>query len=164
MEVLKNKGVDSKDIRTINYSINPQYDYANGVQQLNGYNVSQNVEVKLRDMDLASSILALAGDNELNQVGSLEFTFDDQEKFLQEARVKAIKNAKEKAETLAKEAGVHLGRIISINENSYPGPVYPMYYDKAVSGLGGGDSAPAPEISAGSSELVVDISLTYELL
>ena len=90
--------------------------------------------------------------------------FDDREEFLEEARREAIAKAKEKAEALAKEAGVKLGKIISINESGGASPApYPEFARvDSFAGLGGG--APAPDIEAGSSDISVTVSLTYEVL
>ena len=58
--VLREKGVEEKDIKTTSYSINPRYDYSDGRQILRGYNVTQNLEVKVRDLTKVGEILAAA--------------------------------------------------------------------------------------------------------
>ena len=161
MAVLKNKGVEDKDIRTTQYDIYPQYDYVDGRQSLSGYTVTQSIEVKFRKFEDVSSILTLAADNALNQVGNLQFTFDDMEKYLQEARLKAIAAAKDKAAILASQANISLGKVINFYENG-PLPYYDSFGDKG--GMGGGGLAATPQISAGSNEITVSVSLTYEVL
>ena len=59
---LKELGVESKDIQTANYNVYPQYDYTDGKSALKGYQVSQNVTVKIRNLDKADQILGLAGE------------------------------------------------------------------------------------------------------
>lgn len=155
--------IDAKDIQTANYYISPQYDWNNGKQTLRGYLVSQNLNVKLRQMDKVSGIIEAAGSSGLNQVGNLSFEIDNPEKLKQEAREKALAQAKEKAEALAKVAGVKLGKIISFSESSNNGQPLPLYaLDKAVSGMGGGGAAPAVE--AGSNEIVIIATVEYEIL
>ncbi len=155
--------VDEKDIKTINYSIYAQYDWNKGTQTFRGYEVSQSLEVKLREMEKVSQILDTAGELGLNQIGSLTFEIDDEEALKQEARIKAIEAAKTKAEDLAKVAGVKLGRIISFSESS--SQVAPVAYRSSYklaedAGTGGA----APEIEAGSSEIKIIATVEYEIL
>jgi uncharacterized protein len=155
--------IDPKDIQTANYYISPQYDWNNGRQTLRSYLVSQNLNVKVRQMDKVSSIIEAAGAIGLNQVGNLSFSIDNPEKLKQEAREKALAQAKEKAEALSKVVGVKLGKVISFSESSNdvnPMPLYAM--DKAVSGMGGGGAAPTVE--SGSNEITIIATVEYEIL
>lgn len=155
-------GVAKADMQTSSYNISPQYDWNEGKQTLRGYQVSQNLRVKVRDLDKVSDILGAAGELGVNQVGGIEFTLDEPEVVKQAARIKALENAKSKAEALAQVAGVKLVRVVSFNENSYE-PYYnaPYAMDKAM-GLGGG-AAPAPAIEPGSAEFVLNVNVTYEI-
>ncbi|MBI4458164.1 SIMPL domain-containing protein [Candidatus Uhrbacteria bacterium] len=159
---LKAMGVDGKDIQTTNYSIYPSYDYLNGRQQLRGYTVAQSVKVKVRKLDNVSDILGAAGQLGANQIGGISFSVDEPEKLRQEARLKALKNAKEKAEALADVMGVELRRVVSFSESS--GGSTPPMFAKAY-GLGGGAdmAVPRPEVEAGSTEVVVSANVTYEI-
>ncbi len=155
--------IDAKDIQTANYYISPQYDWNNGKQTLRSYLVSQNLNVKLRQMDKVSSIIEAAGSIGLNQVGNLSFEIDNPEKLKQVAREKALAQAKDKAEALAKVVGVKLGKIISFSESaSEPGPIYGNYAMSEKLGLGGGGAAPAVE--AGSNEITIIATVEYEIL
>ena len=159
---LKSLDIDKEDIKTVNYNIYPQYDWLDGRQILRGYSVSQSATVKIRDLEKISAVLeksVLAG---ANQVGGLTFTIDEPEALRQQAREKALLNAKEKAESLAKIAGVKLGRLVSFNEfsNGYP-PVYYGDYALKEQGIGGGA---APQIELGSQEIIINVNVTYEVL
>ncbi|MDD2807736.1 MAG: SIMPL domain-containing protein [Patescibacteria group bacterium] len=166
MKNLKALGVADKDIQTSNYNIYPKYDYSNGKQNLIGYTVNQSLNVKIRNLDSVGNIIESAGRLGANQVGSLNFTIDDPEIIKQQAREKALVNAKEKADALAKVAGVKLGKLVSFAENS--GNAGPIYYDNlksaAPSGMGGAEMAPVPAIAPGSQDVVVDVTVTYEVL
>ncbi len=155
--------IDDKDLQTSGYSISPRYDWLEGKQVLRGYEVSQSLQLKIRDLDKISPVLDAAGQAGLNQIGSLAFAIDEPENIEQEAREKAIRAAKEKAEALAAVAGVKLGRIISFSESgNQPSPYYPKSYaamDEAA-GMGGA----APEIEAGSTEVVITATVEYEIL
>lgn len=154
--------IDAKDIQTANYYISPQYDWNEGRQTLRGYLVSQNLNVKVRQMDKVSGIIEAAGSVGLNQAGNLTFEIDNPEKLRQEAREKALAQAKDKAETLARVVGVKLGKIISFSESANPpGPIYPTYSSFDKVGLGGGA---APSIEAGSNEIIIMATVEYEIL
>lgn len=159
---IKKLGIEDKDIQTSQYSIYPQYDYTNGKSVLSGYTVSQSVTIKIRDLTKVSDVLSRAGESGANQVGGLNFTFDDPENLKVQARDKAITNAKTKAETLAKSLGIKLGRIVGFTESgSSPSP-YPLYKSDMAYGLGGAAPA-APQIETGSEDITSDVSITYEI-
>ncbi len=161
INALKALDISKDDIQTTNYSIYPQYDWNNGKQTLTGYTISQNVTVKIRQTDKVDQVLKVVGDLKLNQVGGLSFDIDQPEIYRQQARILALQNAKAKADALAKIMGVKLGKVISFNESGTVPSAYPIYADKAVSGMGGGGTAPS--ISAGSQDIIIDASVVYEL-
>jgi len=160
-EAVKKLGVDTKDIKSTNYSIYPQYDYSAGsAGRITGYQVSVNLNLKVRNIDLANQVVDAATGSGANTVGGIQLTVnDDREKeLLQEARELAVKEAKAKAASLAKAAGISLGRIINIQEaGSTPGPI-PMLERAAMSLGGGGDT----KIEAGSTDITSSVTLTYE--
>lgn len=158
---LKNLGIESKDIQTSYYNIYPQYDWTSGKQILRGYQVSQGVTVKIRNLSKIGEILASAGEGGANQVSGLSFNIDDPEALRQEARVKALENAKEKADALAHVAGVKLGEIVSFSEYAEtPIPMYKSYSD--MGGIGGGEGA-APTVESGSMDIVINVTVSYEI-
>ncbi len=158
---LKQLGIATDDMQTTEYSIYPQYDYLKDGQKLRGYVVKQNVTVKIRDLSKVSDVLDQAGTLGLNQVGGIQFTMDEPEVLRQSARVKALVNAKKKADELARIAGVRLGRVVSFSENASGGYPIPIYAKSLMlEGVGGGA---APDIQAGSQDAVVNATVTYEI-
>lgn len=162
VEYLKKAGIEEKDIRTSGYNIYPQYDYANGRSTIRGYQVTQSLTVKVRDLDKANDILDGVVGAGVNQVNSVQFTIDDADKLKAEAREKAIADAKEKARELRGQLGVRLGRIVSFSENTggYPVPMYDMKAENVARGMGGGGG---PELPTGENEITVNVSITYEI-
>ena len=71
--------IEAKDMKTENYSINPRYDWRDGRQILRGYEVSQSLSLKIRQLDDISLILDAAGAIGLNQIGNLSFEIDEPE-------------------------------------------------------------------------------------
>lgn len=161
---LKAQGIDAKDIQTQNYSVYPNYDYTNGRQTLKDYTISQSLNVKIRNLDKVGDILQQSTTLGANQIGSLNFTIDEPEMLKQQAREKALQNAKTKAEALAKIAGVRLGKLVSFSESTQNGssPVYANYAMKSMDAVGG--AAPAPAVEAGSQDIIIDVMVTYEVL
>jgi len=163
---LKSSGIDSKDIQTTQYNLTPLYSYdpKTGKQDFNGYQLNQTVEVKIRQLDKASDILAAAITKGVNQVGQLTFKVDDPTALQAQARIKAVAQVKAKAESLAKAAGVKLGKVRSFSENvNNPAP-QPMYYARKMD-LGTAESnvATAPTMAAGSQEIVVNVTMGFEI-
>lgn len=162
VEYLKKAGIKDADIKTSSYSIYPQYDYTNGTNRIRGYQVTQSLTVKIRDIDQANDILDGVVAAGANQVNSLSFQIDKPDELKADARKKAIADANEKAEELEDELGIDLGRIVSFNEST--NDYYPLRYAKdSAMGMGGGGAVPAPELPAGENEITVNVSITYQI-
>lgn len=162
IDAMKKAGIDKKDLTTSAYNVYPKYEWPDGKQVLTGYEVSQSLTVKIRNLEKSGEIITLAGQNGANQVSGLTFTIDEPEALRQQAREKALQNALEKASTLAKQTGTHLGKIVSFSESSsggYPTPS-PVYYDRAESGV---MNMSAPSIEAGSQDIYVFATVQYEI-
>ena len=159
MDFLKKSGVEDKDIKTTNYIIYPVYDYTERKQTLRGYSVSQNIEVKIRDLTKSGDIIAGAADSGANIVGGLNFTIDDPDALKAEAQKQAIEKARAKAKELASNLGVRLSKLINFSENGYMPPIY--YAKSEALGMGGGSATPS--IPTGENEITSTVSLTYEI-
>ena len=157
---LKNLGINSKDIRTTNYSIYPNYNYLEGKQTIDGFTVSANIEVKITPIDKLNQAIDLASRNGANMVSGVQFVLNDKEKekLEQVARKEAIANAKKKAKALADESGVVLGKFINISESGLSLPPIPMY---SATELQKTDTP--TQIEPGQSEITSSITLSYEL-
>ena len=111
-EAIKKLGVDSKDIKTTNYNVNPSYDFTSG-QKITGFLANTNLQIKVRQLEKANSVIDTATANGVNQVGGINFDIDEKTKLENEARQKAVDQAKKKAQDASKIAGFKLGRIIN---------------------------------------------------
>lgn len=159
---IKRLGVQEKDIKTANFSTNPDYDYASGKNSITGYTVSQNLAVIFDTIDKANKAIDIATAAGANQIGGVNFTLDDtkKEELEQEARVKAIANAKEKAQKIAQAAGIRLGRVINIQESTDGQPI-PMLYKASA------DTATTSEptqLNPGENKIRIQVTLSYETL
>lgn len=159
-DALKKLGIADKDIQTSNYSIYPQIDYQNG-NKVSGYQVSANVEITVRDISKLSEAIDVATANGANNVSGVQFTVaDDKLKDLQQqARDLAVKDAKVKATSLAAAAGVNLGRVVNVVETSGipdPRPMMATGFAKIA------DASAPTQINPGSTDIVSDVTLSYE--
>lgn len=157
--VLKQTGVDAKDIKTSNYSIYPTYNYGGSTQKIIGYSATASLFIKVRNLDNVNNVIDTATGNGANQVSGLGFEVDDKSKQEGEARQIAVDAAKKKAEQAAKIAGFKLGRIINYSENfgGAPRPIpLMMEATKSVGGI-------PTQVEPGSTEVSVTVTLSYEI-
>ena len=156
------KIIDKKDIKTNTYNSYPRYSYPlNAAAKLDGYDVTQNVTVKVRNVDDVAKVLDIISKAGINEVSGPEYSVDNDNKYKDEAREMAIKDAKSKAEKLASQLGVNLVRIVSFSENA-GGYVQPMYMMKAE-GKVMSDSAVAPQLPVGENEISSNINIIFEI-
>jgi uncharacterized protein YggE len=157
LKVLKDAGVADKDVQTSNLSISPVYD-DNG-ELIVAYAVSNHVTARLHDLDKAGRVVdaatKAAGDQIVVQ--GLSFSIDDNSDLVAQARTDAVKRAKAQAQQLADAAGVELGPLVSIIEESSPTP--PVVVAERAAAPGSADAA--PPIQAGSQTLTVDVTVVY---
>jgi uncharacterized protein YggE len=163
LAALKGTGIDEKDYQTSRLSLQPQYSpnkVSSGPTSITGYRASNRVTIKVHDLTKVASVidtLVAAGANDIGNVG---FTVAQPSKLLDEAREKALADARRKAEIYAKAAGVTLGAPLEIIEGGAPTPVFRA---KMMGAIAAGElSAPAP-IAQGEETLSVSVSVTWAI-
>lgn len=177
IDFIKENDVEAKDIKTSNYNLSPRYQYfdcsrlsTSGAKpcpppEIVGYTINQTVSVKVRDFSKIGEIMSGVVSVGANNVSQLSFGIDDQTMVEAGARSEAIMKAKAQAKLVAQAGGFNLGRLLSIEEGSnYYRPI--AYTAKAMDasvGSGGLEMAPAPSIEAGSQDVVVNVTLRYEI-
>lgn len=169
MEAEKALGISETDIKTGNYNLSPQYDYKDGVSSVAGYNANQNLIIKVKnindDKEKTSQVIAAASGAGANQVLGVEFKPSDLDSLKQEARLKAIADAKSKAPAMFKASGVKAGKILGWYENNVQSPDVPSanYGIGGAEGLGGAKAAASPQVPAGTQEITIEIGLNYQV-
>ncbi len=162
IESLKGNGLVDTDIQTQHFSIHQRYDYVKGKREFRGYNVTNTVSAKIRDLDTVGNVIddAAEAGGDLVQINSIQFTIDDSTKLKMQARVAAMQNAQAKAQTLATEGGVTLGKPISISESGDFYAPYPVNLEFAFA-----DDAAAAEtpIQSGQLQITVTVNVVYEI-
>ncbi len=160
MQFLEGQGIASSDVQTVSYDLQPNYQYPKtGTQGLiSGYTLTQSVQVKIHDLTKVAAVIGGLAPLGVNQIGGVNFTFNDQTRFLAVARADALQKAWQMAEQMAAAEGELLGSAVSVTENSYipvPRPMYAM-----ASGMSTA-VAVAPTIQPGSEDITDTVTVTY---
>ena len=125
LQALKGAGIPDKDVQTSSLSLQPQYaPNRNGPALIVGYRASNRVTVKLTDVGKLADILDTLVKAGANDIGNVDFSASQASKLLDDAREKALADARRKAEIYAKAAGVTLGAPLSIAEGGRPAPIF----------------------------------------
>ncbi|HTL39787.1 MAG TPA: SIMPL domain-containing protein [Methylomirabilota bacterium] len=163
IDFVKKQGVDSQDIVTTQLNVYPQYNYQNGTNNITGYSADQTITLKVHGVDKSTdkldAIVGGATDAGANQIQGVSLSFENPDDLKQQARKQAIDKAKAQAKELADQAGLKLGKVVSISENSSSTP-YPIPYAADLGGKGGGGPA---NIQTGTQDVIESITLTFEL-
>ncbi len=154
---LKGAGIDEKDYQTSRLSLQPQYaPNRSGPSPVVGYRASNRVTVKLRDVAKVASIIDVLVGAGANELGGINFMVSQASKLLDEAREKAVADARRKAEIYAKAAGVTLGEPLSISEE---GSAAPVFRGKMVGGM----AASAAPVAQGEETLSVTVGVSWAI-
>ena len=163
VEELRKAGVAEEDIRTARFSINPRYQYVrDGEQQLLGFQVTNTLNVTLRDLDATGDVVdrAVTAGGDLIRVQSVDFRIEDTAALEEEARVLAIQNAIEKADLYAEQLAVVRGPLVSISESAFD--TFPVAEARfAVAAM---DSAgPPTQFFGGELEVTVRVQAVFTI-
>ena len=158
---LKGAGIEEKDYQTSRLSLQPQYAPATpnrNTPQISGYRASNRVAIKVRDIAKVASVIDTLVGAGANEIGGINFVVTQASKALDEARAKAIADARRKAEIYAKAAGVMLGEPLSITEEGAAAP--PIFRSKMAAPMA--VNAPTP-IAPGEEMLSITVNVTWAI-
>jgi uncharacterized protein YggE len=163
---LKEAGVAERDIQTSGLSITPQYIYPDGKNgesrpRIDGYQVTNGLTVRVRDLGKVGEILDRSVTLGVNQGGDIVFTNDDPKEALNEARRKAVEDALAKARILTETAGVALGDVLEITENTRGTPP-PMPFGVRAMRMEAAADASVP-VEAGENTYQVEVRFTFAI-
>jgi uncharacterized protein YggE len=160
LAALRAGGVAGRDLRTTLLSLDAVRDWSDGSQRITGYQLANTVEATIRDIDATGALVDAALGAGATSLDGLTFRLDDPTDALAQARRLAVGDGRRRAETLAREAGVALGRVVGIVEDGSvaPGPPRPVAMFRAK-----GEADAATPVVAGTSELAVDVVVEYEI-
>ena len=154
---LEKLGIPEKNIQTVNFSVSPQYANGNNeAPRLTGYQVNNEVSVRLEDVSRLGGALDALVSAGANQMNGISFDIREPAPLLEKARAGAIADARLRAETYAKAAGVALGPIQSIGESG--GEVRPLRMAAPMV-----FAAKAVPVAAGEQSVTADVSVVWEI-
>ena len=181
---LKSAGIAERDIQTSNLSINPIYSNPERdammaarmsgqpyvapapeerLQKIIGYTVNNQVSVRQRRLGDYGKVIDTLVEAGANQVNGPMFQMDDADPALDEARMAAMKKARERAELYARATGLRVLRVLSISESGgYYGPP-PVVFARAMAESGGPPPPPPAPVQAGELQLTANVTVLYEL-
>ena len=170
VNVLKNEGVEEKDIQTTRFSISPRYDYEEvtingkriGTQVLTGYTVNNTVKAKIYEIDNVGEIIDKSADagGDYVRINGVDFTVDDSSSYQTEIRKMAVEDAGGKAQEYALLTDVELGPVIELDEMN-SGSVHSPY--EADYGMRMMAAAPTTSISAGQLEISLTVNTLFAI-
>ena len=154
---LEKLGVPQKNIQTSNFFVSPQYSNGdnNTARRLTGYQVNNDVTARLEDVNKLGGALDALVAAGANQINGISFSIQNDAPLLEKARAQAIADARLRAETYAKAAGVTLGPILSISEGGSETPPRPMYRMAAM--------AADTQIAPGEQSVTANVSVVWEI-
>ncbi len=160
---LKHAGIADRDIQTSSINLNPDYRYEdNRTPVLTGYQASNTVSIKFRDIRNSGRILDALVAEGANQINGPSLTIDKPETAYDEARIKAIAAGRARAELYARGLGMRVVRLVAVSEGggNYPRPPMPMAERSIVVT---GSKISRTDIDPGSQDLEVTLSMSFDL-
>lgn len=161
LETVESAGIPTEQVQTVNYSINVinEWDDQGRLKGVSGYQVSNQVQIRTTDLEGLGGLIDSLVESGANTIYSINFFASDATEAYSQARTMAVADAQAKAEELAAAAGVQLGAITTIVENSIGGgPIA----DGRVAMFDQAGSAATP-IQSGSLQISIDVQITYTL-
>lgn len=165
LEAMKKAGIEDRDLQTGGINIQPRYVYPddkNGLKEpsITGYTVSNSLTVRVRDLAKVGNVLDESVTLGINQGGDLNFVNDNPAATINEARKRAVTDAIAKAKTLADAAGVGIGRLVEINEQSRPPMPIARAQFKTMADAAPQGSVP---VEAGENSYNVSVNVVFEI-
>ena len=156
LQALKGAGIEAKDVQTSRLSLQPQSaPNRSGPPAIVGYRASNRVTIRVRDVTKVANVIDTRVGAGANEIGGINFVVSQASKLLDEARERAVADARRKAEIYAKAAGVTLGAPLSIAEEANSAPVP---YRRMAAGM----AASAP-VAQGEETLAVTVSVSWAI-
>src|SRR5690349_8306718 len=158
LAALKAASIEARDIQTSRLSLQPQYaPNRSGPSPIAGYRASNRVTVRINDVNKVAAVIDTLVGAGANDIGNVAFEVAQASRLLDDAREKAVADARRKAEIYAKAAGVTLGTPLSISEEGAPRP---MFRAKMAAPMAA--AAPTP-IAQGEETLSVSVNVTWTI-
>jgi len=166
LAAMKKEGIDARDLQTSGFSIHPRYSRPqpkpSGEREpptIIGYTVRNSLSVRVRDISNVGAVLDKSVTLGVNEGGDIRFSNANPSAVIEQARIKAVKQAVAKANTLATAAGVKTGKLLEISEQSFN----PRPMSMASAGRSLARTAEAVPVAAGENTYKVMVNVTFAI-
>ncbi len=166
LAAMKAEGIEARDLQTSGFSIQPRYSYPSPNSSANheppkitGYTVRNSLNVRVRDITMVGTILDRSVTLGVNEGGNMTLTNADPSAAIKQARIRAMKDAMDKARTLADAAGVKTGKLLEISEQSFNPRPMPM----ARAEMSLARSADVVPVASGENTYKVTVTVSYAI-
>jgi len=159
--MIRKRGIEDRDLQTTQFNVSPRYKYDKVQQEppkIAGYQVTNEVRVKVRNLNTLGAFLDETVSLGANQVRGISFGVAEPAQLMDEARKRAIADAERRARVYAEVAGLKIGKPIRIDEQAggRPGP-YPVARMDA-------DAASAVPVAPGEQTFSVTVTVSYAIV
>mgnify|MGYP001492940924 CR=1 FL=1 len=156
---LAEQGIEARDIQTTQLSLTPVYENTSGTRtrKIIAFEAMNAVLVRVRDLPSTGAVLGTLVEDGANRIDGISFTLQDSQESMDEARRRAVADARRKAEVLADAAGVELGALRDLREAGGGAP-RPMMMERMAM-----DAAASVPIAEGEISLSATVTMVYEL-
>jgi uncharacterized protein YggE len=163
LAVVTDAGVAERDVQTVDFSVTIQYDYDDegNVTSILGYQVSNTINVTVRQLDALGGILDAVVARGANNVYGVSFFVNDTKAAASQARIAAVEDATAKANDIAGAAGLRVSRIVSINEETTAPPTPVDFYPAAE--MDDSAAGAAVPVQAGTTDIMATVYMVFEL-
>ena len=157
-DALKAAGLTEDDMRTIDYSAYPMYDYSDDREVITGYQVTNTVQLTINDIDSVGEFLDIAAENGANTRYSIQFTLQDEDAYYNDALADAMTVAKSKADAIAAAGGHEIKGTLEIVEGSSSYYVTRSSYDVTAD-----EAEAATPITTSELDVTAQVTIVYEI-
>ena len=160
---LKRNGVKDRDVQTSQVNLSPYYSYTGseyGSTQVDFYTATKSVTFVLRDISRYEKVLSGLYKLGVNTVSGINFKVDDAQAQKQEAKRRAVAQARKIAEALTEGLNVTVGKVYSLDDQTYDTQVFPIVYAPLEFRRSGSDTT----IAGGEVEVTATVAVSFQLM
>jgi hypothetical protein len=163
LDAMTQLGIQKENIETTQFNVQPSYSYESGQREIVGYNGTAQVKITAEEEGQIEEVIQAATNAGANEILDTQFEIGDISQYREQARDKAIEDAKQQAEKLSSELGIRLGKVTNFVESQPQTPYQPYARGFGAADMAVAESAPRPEIEAGSQEVTSTVTLFFEI-
>jgi uncharacterized protein YggE len=167
MAAIRKTAVPANAIQTIGFSLHPEYDYSDGRQRMKGFVVSNQLQVRIDDINAVAEVLDAVGSlalpaSSIATIGSLRFDLKNRSGYERDALIGAVKDARAKAAAMAMGADMTMGRVLRIEEGGADSPMM-QKFEAPMAMARAGDAMISTPIAPSDIEVRAQVTMTIEI-